>query len=311
MVAWLRGEFDAAGSHLEPATAGLAAADQHQIDAVWFQPNDPIASAYIHLALTRLVRGDLTGAEAELAQAARRAEQLGFPQGPFSLAYARFVEIWLRIEAGQLDRAAVLAADLIDQAERHGFDLWRLVGATQQAIVSALAALGADDLDPTRLSAHIATMTTLLDTLRTVGLNIYRHLLRRHARAAVDRRRPTRAGPRPPGHRTALAQDTGMCFYDAELLRLRAHTHTDPTPAEPTSAPPSTSPAARARPYSNCAPPSTISSSAANPRAPPSSTPSAASPPTARLRNWREPKHYFRELTRTMQVGRKPDRHSY
>ena len=38
MVAWLRGEFDAAGSHLEAATAGLAAADQHQIDAVWSHP---------------------------------------------------------------------------------------------------------------------------------------------------------------------------------------------------------------------------------------------------------------------------------
>ena len=25
----------------------------------------------------------------------------------------------------------------------------------------------------------------------------------------------------------APAQDTGMCFYDAELLRLRAHTNTD------------------------------------------------------------------------------------
>ena len=25
-----------------------------------------------------------------------------------------------------------------------------------------------------------------------------------------------------------LAQDTGMCFYDAELLRLRARTHIDP-----------------------------------------------------------------------------------
>ncbi len=90
----------------------MAAADQHQIDAVWFQPNDPVATAHIHLAWTRLVRGDLTGAEAELAQAARRAEQLGFPQGPYSLAYTRFAEIWLRIEAGQLDRAAVLAADL-------------------------------------------------------------------------------------------------------------------------------------------------------------------------------------------------------
>ena len=43
-------------------------------------PNDPIASAYIHLALIRLVRGDLAGAEAELAQAARRAERLGFPR---------------------------------------------------------------------------------------------------------------------------------------------------------------------------------------------------------------------------------------
>jgi hypothetical protein len=26
----------------------------------------------------------------------------------------------------------------------------------------------------------------------------------------------------------SLAQDTGMCFYDAELLRLRAQTHDDP-----------------------------------------------------------------------------------
>ena len=161
MVAWLRGEFDAAGSHLEAATAGQAAADQHEIDAVWFQPNDPIATAHIHLALVGLVRGDLTGAEAELAHAARRAEQLGFPQGPFSLAYTRFVESWLRIEAGQLDRAAVLAADLTDLAERHGFDQWRLIGATQQATVGALAALGADDLDPTALAAHIATITTL------------------------------------------------------------------------------------------------------------------------------------------------------
>ena len=120
---------------------GLAATDQHQIDAVWFLPNDPIASAYIYLALTRLVRGDLTGAEAELARAARRAEQLSFPQGPFSHAYTRFVEIWLRTDAGQLDRAVVLAADLIEQAERHGFDHWRLMGATQQATVGALAAL--------------------------------------------------------------------------------------------------------------------------------------------------------------------------
>jgi hypothetical protein len=44
MVAWLRGEFAAAGSHLEAATAGRAAADQHEIEAVWFSPSDPIAT---------------------------------------------------------------------------------------------------------------------------------------------------------------------------------------------------------------------------------------------------------------------------
>jgi hypothetical protein len=120
---------------------------------------------------TRLVRGDLAGAKAELAQAARRAEQLGFPQGPFSLAHVRSAEVWLPIEAGQLDRAAVLAAELSELAERHGFDMWRLAGATQQASVSTLAALGADDLDPSALSAHIATLTTFLDIWRTAGLN--------------------------------------------------------------------------------------------------------------------------------------------
>ena len=228
IVAWLRGEFDAAGSHLEQATSGLAAADQREIDAVWIEPDEPVASAHLHLALLGLVRGDLTGVEAELAQVARRADKLGFPQGPFSLAFARFVEIWMRIEAGQLDRAAVLAADLIDQAERHGFDVWQLLGGAQQATVNALAALGAENPDPTALSNHIATITTLLDTLRTVGLNPYATFFD----SVLGRLLIAAGQPDQARHRLdtalALARDTGMCFYDAELLRLRAHTHTDP-----------------------------------------------------------------------------------
>ena len=134
----------------------------------------------------------------------------------------------MRIEAGQLDRAAVLAADLTELAERHGFDHWRLVGATQQAAVSALAALGADDLDPTALSAHIATITTFVDTLRTVEVNIYLTFYDAVlGRLLIAAGQPEQARARLD---TALqlAQDTGMCFYDAELLRLRAHTHTDP-----------------------------------------------------------------------------------
>ena len=226
VVAWHRGEFDAARSRLEEAMAGLAAAGQ--LDVVWFQPNDPIVTARLHLALARFVHGDLTGAEAELAQVAHRVEGLGFPQGPFSAAFACFVEIWLRIEAGRPDRAAVLAACLIEQAERHGFDAWQLWGGAQQATLSALAALGTEDLNPTALSNHIATMTTLVDVLRKAGLNAYitffDSVLARLLTAAGQ---PDQARARLD---TALqlARDTGMHFYDAELLRLRARTHTDP-----------------------------------------------------------------------------------
>jgi class 3 adenylate cyclase len=225
--AWLCGQFDLARSHLELATTNWAATDHDEIETVWFTPNDPIAEAYMHLACLGLVRGDLTAAEAELAHAAQRAERLDFPQGPFNLAYTRAIEIWVRIEAGQLDRAAVLAADLINLGERHGFDVWRLVGATQQATVSALNALGADDLELTGLSANIATVTTLVGTWRAVGLkpylNFFDSILGRLLIAAGQ--------PEQARHRLdtglQLAEDTGMCNYEAELLRLRAHTHTD------------------------------------------------------------------------------------
>jgi class 3 adenylate cyclase/tetratricopeptide (TPR) repeat protein len=223
IVAWLSGEFDAARSGLEAATTTIDAADRHQIDAV--RHSDTIAAAHMHLALMHALRGDLAAAEAELARSARRVEQLGFPQGPYNQAHARFVESWMRVEAGQLDRAAILAADLSELAERHGFDGWRMTGATQHAAVSALASLAADNSDPTSLTAHIARMTMLLDSWRTRGVNLYRTIF-----DGVLGRLLTAAGQPERARRhldTALqlARDTGMCFYDAELLRLRAHTH--------------------------------------------------------------------------------------
>jgi class 3 adenylate cyclase len=174
VLAWLRGEFGAAGFHFEQATTDQAATDQRRIDAVWFQPTEPIASSYLQLALTHLVRGNLAGAEAELSHAARRVDQLGFPQGPYMDAYVRFAECWVRIETCQLDRAAVLAADVTELGERHGLDIWRLWGPTQQASVRALAALGADDRDPTALLAHITTLNTLLDSWRAGDMRCYR-----------------------------------------------------------------------------------------------------------------------------------------
>ena len=226
---WLRGDFAPARSQLEEATAAQsAAADAHELDAVWLHPSDPTVVAHLHLAWIRFVQGDPIDAEAELVHAARRAGQLGFPQGPFSLAYTRCMECWIRVEAGQLDRAAVLAADLTEQAERHGFDMFRVWGEALQAALSALDLVDADDPDPPGLSERIATMATWVDILHMVGMNVYitfhdavlGRLLIAAGQPEVARERLDTA--------LQLAQDTGMHFYDAELLRLRAHTHTDP-----------------------------------------------------------------------------------
>jgi hypothetical protein len=227
-MAYLRGDLNAATSALEAATAGVATADQHKVDAEWLRVSEPISSGCLHLALVALVRGDLTRAEAELARSARLAEGFGFPEGPYMRAYIRSMETWLRVEAGQLDRAALVAADMINEGERHGFDVWRAAGATWHAAVGGLAALGDDELDPSDLGAHIATITGFLDTLRRIGVNIYTTLFDGVlGRLLIAAGQPEAARERLDTG-LSLAQDTGMCFYDAELLRLRALTHDDP-----------------------------------------------------------------------------------
>ena len=113
-------------------------------------------------------------------------------------------------------------------------------------------------------------MTTLLDTWRTVGLNIYvtffDGVLGRLLTAAGQ---PEQARARLD---TALelARDTGMCFYDAELLRLRAHTHTDPDARQADIGAALDLARRQGAVCSNCARRSMISSCAVSPRAPPS-----------------------------------------
>jgi class 3 adenylate cyclase/tetratricopeptide (TPR) repeat protein len=227
-VAWLHGEFDAAVSHLEAAAATLAAADQHKRFSKRFQVNEPLAYTHIYLASARLMRGDLTGAETEFAHAARRAETLGFPLGANIIAYASTTEIGMHIEVGQLDRAMALAVDLSEQAERYDFDEYRLWAATLRAAISGLAALDADDVDQTILAAHITTMTESLDIWRKVELlmyvTFYDAVLARLLMAAG---RPQAARERLDAA-LALAQHTGLHFYDAELLRLRAQSQAGP-----------------------------------------------------------------------------------
>ena len=199
-----------------------------ELDAVWFMPNEGTASIYTHLALARYIQGDLAGAEAELKRTERRCESINFPQGVFSFAYACQMEVLIRIEAGQLDRAMEVATALGNYGAQHGFDSWAMVGAAQQETVAALAALDGNPMDTVRLQTHIATLTSYLDMWRALAvrslITFYDAVLARLLSAAglLDQARDRLQVA------LQLADESGMHFYDAELLRIRAHTTDDP-----------------------------------------------------------------------------------
>jgi len=138
------------------------------------------------------------------------------------------VEAAFLIDAGKLDRAAVLVAHLSELGERHGFDMWLLMGAGERAAVDGLAAAETHGVDPSTLAGHIAAFTTLLDTLRAFEANIFSTALDGVlARLLMAAHQPEQAR-RQLDEGLQLAHNTGMHYYDAELLRLRARTHDDP-----------------------------------------------------------------------------------
>jgi tetratricopeptide (TPR) repeat protein len=225
-IAWLEGNFAAARKHLVRALADRSAADPHELDAAWWIADDPIAAAHVFLARTHMVCGDLDRAHAELAESARRCEGLGFPQNVYNRAHVNFATIWLCLEAGQIEEAAAAVADLRLLSEQSGFDLWRGVSATQHATVKGLAALSAG-ADPATLIARAEKIAAWVDGSRQLHLNIY---LTFHD-AVIGRLLMAAGQPQKARERLEWAlrhaEETGMHFHDAELMRVRAHTFTE------------------------------------------------------------------------------------
>lgn len=221
MLAWFRGDFVEARNILEETADRVLDVPAPDIEARSFAPNDPIASTHTYVALSRFVQGDLVGAEAALDDTENRCAELTFPHGPFSLCYSRSLETWIRVEAGQFDRADGLAAELAVLGRQHGFDEWVMVAATQQATVAALVAL-AGGADSTALHSHAQTMAAFVEGWRAAELRVFlmcydavlARLLHTLGRTDAARQRIDTA--------LQLAEDTGMHFYDAELLRVRA-----------------------------------------------------------------------------------------
>lgn len=226
-LALLRGELHSARPQIEE-WAAVMAATSHQFDELVPQPYEVKGAPRVALALVHVLQGNLVGAESELAAAAHHATQVGFPKGPFTLAYTRFAQVWMCTESAQLERAAALADELLALTERHGFDGWHLVAAAQRAAVAASAALGAGAADAGAVAAQIAAVGTSLDSWPAAGFGafapMYHGVLCRLLIAVGEMDEASRrlqAG-------LQLAEETGVHNCDAELLRLRSHSRAEP-----------------------------------------------------------------------------------
>ncbi len=224
MIAFVRGNMVDARGYFDKALVSVAREDRQRMGELWYVPHDPVSMAHEHLAMDRLWHGDLDGAEAATTAARERADELGVPLGPYNVVNAIDMEIWMRVDAGQFDRARELVAEMIEKAESYGFDFWQLFGATEQCMVDSEIALSFPEPD----QAGIATLIThddgvhqLLARCRAVHLP---DPLRLRIGEIVDRSRQARRGESPyrdrvadrRGHRNALSRrrtSAGTCRY--------------------------------------------------------------------------------------------------
>jgi hypothetical protein len=227
-LAWLRGDFLDAKEQLEQAAELMKLRGQHDVEAEWFMPHDPVVLGLCGLAHARWIMGDLAGADEALDRGAARIEELVFPQGPFSLCYLQFIEVWLRLEAGQYERGVELAAQIRHRGEQHGFDQWTALGASLHALATAMSATAFGDCDSPAVAGGIDAMLGWTAACRYVGaLSFLTSFDGYAARLLIAAGRLEQASAQIDSG-LALAKDTGMHYYDAELLRLKAAATEDP-----------------------------------------------------------------------------------
>ncbi|SHW19235.1 adenylate/guanylate cyclase family protein [Mycobacteroides abscessus subsp. abscessus] len=224
-MSWYRGDFITARTELENLTAAHNEVDSTHIETAWFIPHEPVASLHTLLAMARFVQGDLPGMQAALDATEARCAMLGFPHGPFSLAYARSIEMWMRYESGQPVLSAQCVDSLAGLARRHGFDSWQLLAGAERALIDGVVVRTDPQADPKSVDAQIINLDNWIQAQAALEIKPFLCVYSATAAGLL-----MKAG-RMPEARERLDAALGLTdqlearFYDAELLRLRAHTH--------------------------------------------------------------------------------------
>jgi hypothetical protein len=223
MIRWYAGDFAVARDRLEASVAGLLTRQTSpDYAATFFMPNDGPASAHTNLAVARFMCGDIRGGDAQIDAARRRCEAIDFPRGPFSTAQAESHAAWMQIERGDMVAAGAAAAVVADVADRHGFDLWALIGATELATIEGLSALDRRPRDDAALMAHAEAVEGLCAMWTAIDLAPFLPFFKATAgrlRAALG---DSDGAAGWYGETLQFARTTGIHFYDAEVMRLQS-----------------------------------------------------------------------------------------
>ncbi len=221
MLAWFSGRFGESRRLLEQARAGLdrRGADD-RVAASWFLPNDPQTSIHTHLALARLMTGDIAGAEVEFATGGEVATGLPFPQGRFSELYNDAYRSWALTHLGQFDDAAALAAHSLSLAREHGFELWEMAATTQLATIGVhrrvRAGIGV------RAGTEVAELGGQAMLWRMLDLGVFLPPVLTSLAVAQAEAGDVGAARRGIAESLEIATASGVHFYDAESRRAAA-----------------------------------------------------------------------------------------
>jgi len=207
---FFEGHLDLAIAHQERAMAGyLARPPDAVVSPLWLLPNDPVAVSMIAMACLLTLRAE-PGARSWEDRAVQRAEEVGFPRGPFSLGFVKLYAAWIRRYLGDHADAQRLGAEILAIGQEHGYAYWIVLG-------SGYVATGAPGSE-----AHRGALRATIDTLRLMGQEAFTafnlsYLAGLHAAAGeLDRAQDL------VGEALEVVHKSGEYLHLPELLRQRA-----------------------------------------------------------------------------------------
>jgi hypothetical protein len=92
-----------------------------------------VAVSEIALACVATLQGEPDVADRWEQAALRRAQEVGYPRGPFSLAFVKTYAAWIRRFEGDHEASWRLGAEVIAIGQEYGYAFWTALGSTYLA----------------------------------------------------------------------------------------------------------------------------------------------------------------------------------